>query len=68
MKKSEKAVLEAASSLPASFTPTQLGEAMGYETAQASSRVAPALRALVAAGKMTKTKIAHNRATYSLVK
>lgn len=61
--KVESKVLDAARQL-GTFTPTQLGLAMGYAHVQASSRVAPALRALHAHGLLSREQIGHNRVTY----
>lgn len=54
MTASETRALEAAMTLDGPFTPTQLGMKMGYKEAQASSRVATALRSLRCMGKVER--------------
>lgn len=67
LRKSEQKALDAAKALEGEhFTPTMLGIAMGYEHAQAASRVAPALRTLHGLGLVTKTVIRHNLVTYQV--
>lgn len=64
--KTESRVLDMAKTLGA-FTPTQLGLKLGYPHVQASSRVAPALRALHGHGLLFREQTGHNRVTYRVV-
>lgn len=65
LKKSEQAVLDKVKELGDEVTPTQVGMALGYPHVRASSRVAPALKALTEAGLLVRRKITHNMVTYT---
>lgn len=64
--KLDERVLETVRSADGEISPTQIGVQLGYAYASASSRVAPALAKLVAAGLIAKKVYGHNTVTYYL--